>query len=82
MKEQQTELELNYPKTEPAWRKDEATEKQLDAIRNMRHALGSSNIDMPETKGDASDEISKLKDAIHNNIHLGGSINPSNYYVC
>lgn len=59
-----------------SWENEPRTENQLKAIINMQKALGINN-KIPETKGECSNLISKLKDIIQNNISLTGSINPS-----
>lgn len=53
------------------------TEKQRTAIWNMRYALGNEwpSDNMPETVADASAEIRRLKDLIHNNLSKGGTVN-------
>lgn len=64
---------------QPAWRKLPATQKQIDAILNMRHALGmrcDALHKMPAERGPASDEIKKLHHIIINNLSIGGSIDP------
>ena len=59
------EDEAKAPPVQPAWRSLPWTEKQKDAIFNMRFALGLKGDalhKMPETRGEASDEIKSLKD--------------------
>lgn len=61
------------------WKTLEPTEKQEAAIFNMRHALGMSGkalLEMPKTRGEASNEIKRLREVIVNNLSIGGSINP------
>lgn len=59
------------------------TDKQKTAIYNMRRALGYVDPfkDMPQTISTASNEIGNLKAVIHNNLSLGGAINPR-HAVC
>lgn len=62
------------------WKTLPITEKQQTAIFNMRYALGLKGDVLhkcPETRGDASKEITRLREIIVNNLSIGGSINPS-----
>jgi len=54
------------------------TEKQKAAIMNMSRALGISfsDINLDLNISEASEKISKLKDAIETNISICGCINP------
>lgn len=54
------------------------TEKQKAAIMNMSRALGISfsDINLDLNISEASEKISKLKDAIETNISICGYINP------
>jgi len=54
------------------------TEKQRRAIINMRRALGRENPekDMPKDVRSACGEITRLKNRIHKNLSIGGTINP------
>lgn len=55
------------------------TDKQYQAIINMRAALGRDGDtlfrDMPETLIEASEEIQRLKAKIQHNLMLGGTMN-------
>lgn len=59
-----------------SWKDKEPTEKQIAALINMRHALGCETGEVPKTRGEASDEISKLQETILHNLSVGGSVNP------
>lgn len=59
------------------WRDKEPTEAQRKAHINMSFALtGRAPKKYPTTRGEASDEISRLRVIIQNNLTIGGSINP------
>lgn len=59
------------------------TEKQRQAIINMRSALGNKNPydNLPESVQDASKEIKRLKAIITNNLSIGGTINARHSYL-
>ena len=47
------------------WRQDKPTDRQIEAIKNMRTALGWT-MEVPKTKGECSDLITKMKEALSN----------------
>ena len=55
------------------WRKEKITEKQYDAIINMRSALGWT-CDIPKTKGKASKLIEEMHEEIVKRLSLTGCI--------
>lgn len=57
------------------------TQKQLDAISNMRRALGSKHGNQPKTIQEASVIIKELKIIINKNLSIGGTINPKHSYL-
>lgn len=65
--------------TTETWRGKPPTDTQRKALANMRRALGAKGAEThaaPKTRGEASDEIARLKETITANLSRGGSIDP------
>jgi len=55
------------------WRKEKPTKKQIDAISNMKNALGWTCF-TPKTKGECSDLISEMQKEIEMRLTYTGYI--------
>lgn len=60
-----------------SWRLEQASQKQIDYIVSMHITLGIDE-NIPKTKGECSDKITELQNAIQSHLQVFGFVKPSN----